>query len=269
MSDRRTPGSLRSSPIVTSPVVLPEPSARPSTFATGTDLPEPGAAGAPSPPLTKGPNERPVFVDQSGRRARMIMLAARVGAAVAAAWLLAMGAGALGLGPLPGLTWPPAGGSVQHSVTRRAVNAAGSDLTDARWPREGRRSPAVDALPQVHSEHRRRPTSHRGQSGGRRGSSNRAANGSHRSRGSAPSPSGRSTTARPGATTGARFSRRGGFRSASRAPSPRRTGKGRVGNGTGGHSPLARGRSSEHASPTGRAHRAGAGSARGRAHRRA
>ncbi len=52
------------------------------------------------------PGRLPVFVSTDGRRRRMLRLAGRVVAGLTAPWLIALLAGALGLGRLPGVSLP-------------------------------------------------------------------------------------------------------------------------------------------------------------------
>lgn len=70
----------------------------------------PGSARAAVPH-----SEKPVFVAESGRRARVLRIAARSAAAVTGAWLIALALGAFGLGRLPAVPLPPIGALHEHA----------------------------------------------------------------------------------------------------------------------------------------------------------
>lgn len=72
-------------------------------------LPSQDNAHAPEPSTNEVPDERPVFVSETGRRARVLGLAGRGLAVVTVVWLLALAIGALGFGRLPGIPFPPVG----------------------------------------------------------------------------------------------------------------------------------------------------------------
>ncbi|MCW3064811.1 MAG: hypothetical protein JWN32_1983, partial [Solirubrobacterales bacterium] len=72
----------------------------------------------PPPPLESvprsleaaaGAQERSVFVSPDGRRARLLRALGRIAALITAAWLVALVAGALGFGRMPGLPLPAIG----------------------------------------------------------------------------------------------------------------------------------------------------------------
>jgi hypothetical protein len=79
-------------------------------------------------------NERPIFLDPSGRRARVVRLAGRALAGLAAAWLAAM---LLALGPaaaLPGLAVPQRA-SAQPPPVSATESPVASRTRSLRWPR--------------------------------------------------------------------------------------------------------------------------------------
>jgi hypothetical protein len=60
-------------------------------------------------------SERPIFVADHGRRATLIHLFARATAAAGGLWLIALLAGAFGLGRLPAVPFPPLGAIHEHT----------------------------------------------------------------------------------------------------------------------------------------------------------
>jgi hypothetical protein len=81
--------------------------------------------------------EKPVFVSDDGRRRRALRLAASGAVAVGAVWLVALIAGAFGLGRLSGVPLPPIGalsepsGGVAQEGISKAHRAAGRRASDA------------------------------------------------------------------------------------------------------------------------------------------
>lgn len=69
------------------------------------------APGRPAPPISPEAEEPAVFVAADGARARRLRLVGRAVAALVALWLVALVAGTLGFGSLPGLSGLP---SLQH-----------------------------------------------------------------------------------------------------------------------------------------------------------
>lgn len=89
----------------------------------------------------------PVFVSESGRRARALRLAAKVAGGLTALWVVALLAGVLGLGRFPGLPLPSVAGS-RHADTTETSGGARETArpgTPATVPVLGR--PAVTAAP--------------------------------------------------------------------------------------------------------------------------
>jgi hypothetical protein len=80
--------------------------------------------------------EKPIFVDERGRRARALRLAMLAGAVCASVWLVALFAGALGFGRLPALPLPPLGalddGSPSHPGVRARAGAPNGTVADPR-----------------------------------------------------------------------------------------------------------------------------------------
>ena len=94
-------------------------------------------AGAPGP-ASRLP-ERPVFVADHGRRHALIRAMIFLGAALIAAWLIALVAGALGWGNLPGV--PFSEGS-DHGKPATSASQAKSAREQAAAQRQGTSSPA-------------------------------------------------------------------------------------------------------------------------------
>lgn len=77
------------------------------------------------------PGRLPVFVSADGRRRRVLRLAGRVVAGLTALWLVALLAGALGLGRLPGISLPQSvgGEDAQAPAAAREATPPGSSRT--------------------------------------------------------------------------------------------------------------------------------------------
>src|SRR5215210_9316505 len=63
--------------------------------------------------LIRPPADRPVFLDETGRRARLLRVAGSVVVGLILLWVIAIAAGLMGLGHLPGV--PLLGDSGEHS----------------------------------------------------------------------------------------------------------------------------------------------------------
>src|SRR5436305_10396432 len=103
---------------------------------------EPGTHAAATPPAmplehgTASDAEAPVFAARGALRPRALALAARVIAVLVVLWLVALLAGALGLGRLPGVPFPGAHGDAPrpHAV----ANPAGRRPPPGALPRTAR-----------------------------------------------------------------------------------------------------------------------------------
>ena len=80
-----------------------------SVMEVGHSAPAAALPKAPAPRPQKAPAPRPVFASADGRRARALGLVGRAVGALGALWLVALLAGALGLGRLPGVPLPEVG----------------------------------------------------------------------------------------------------------------------------------------------------------------
>ena len=84
--------------------------------------------------------ERPVFVTDDDRRARVLRRAAMAVAAVACLWVVGLAVGMFGFGNLPGLPLPGVG---QHSSGNAPAVEEGKSINPLSTPRERSGAPAV------------------------------------------------------------------------------------------------------------------------------
>lgn len=110
------------------------------TSATRSPQPASRPSAPPDLPAAEGSSEaadHPIFVAPDGRRARRLRLAGRLLAGLVGLWVLALLAGALGFGHLPGLNLPRIVGS-DHAKTagpvKRASRSGRRPLTRALSP---------------------------------------------------------------------------------------------------------------------------------------
>jgi hypothetical protein len=80
-------------------------------------------------PLATG-TERPIFLDETGRRARRVRVACTAGGAAAALWLAAIVSGPVGFGRLPSA--PPAALGLQASLVMPHAHRVHGRATVAR-----------------------------------------------------------------------------------------------------------------------------------------
>ena len=122
-------------------------------MTTGSEIAERALGESPARARAREP-ERPVFVTEHGRRARVVRAAAALCAALAALWLAGVLAGGFGLGRLPALRLPgvdrmPGLGSDKDSRERRRARAQPAARGEQRGgaPSAGRAGP--DGSPNV------------------------------------------------------------------------------------------------------------------------
>jgi hypothetical protein len=199
-----------------------------------------------------GPEERSVFVSPDGRRARLLRALGRIAALITAAWLVALVAGALGFGRMPGLPLPaigalakptgppapraPAAGGVRKqapSPVLRPIRPAGQSATRA-LPQRGRGSGASRSRGGASSGSR---SSGAPSSGGKtssgRGSGASATGSGKSATGSGKKSTGSSTSKSTGSSTSKGTRGAGGAHRSPRAPGPPPVKRGRSGTASG------------------------------------
>lgn len=115
----------------------------------------------PSPPAAfdRPASERPIFVAEGDRRARWLARLGRAAAVLVALWLVALLAGALGFGRLPGVPYlGPGSHNAHHAVTPQSSRPPAPTATPrnaAIPPRGGRRAASAAASRRARAAGRR------------------------------------------------------------------------------------------------------------------